>query len=55
MTDDRYQALNENPDLPISQEEIEAGWIRCWCEWDGLVIHVSHPEAQACYCLKGGQ
>lgn len=49
MSNERYQELMDNPNLWLTAEEIEAGWHFC-CEWDYLLIHPSHPEAECCTC-----
>jgi len=48
--EDRYNALmDEKADL--TREEWEDGWHFC-AEWDYLLIHPSHPEANCCSCIE---
>jgi len=49
MTRERYLELERTADLRLTPEEIAAGWHFCW-DWDGLLIHDSDPEADACGC-----
>lgn len=50
MTLPRYDELNrEGRDL--TEAELASGWFYCHCEWDGLLIHESDPEAEVCGCL----
>lgn len=52
MTKERYRELNRDMEARLTPEEIEEGWLFCCCEWDGLLIHKTHPEAECCHCLK---
>lgn len=36
--------------MKLNAAEIIDGWHFCW-EWDGLLIHPSHPEAETCQCI----
>lgn len=49
MTIERYNELSQSGTLPLTPEEIAEGWHFCW-EFDGLLIHPSHPEAKFCTC-----
>ena len=51
MKPERYELL-EKEGLPLTEEEIEAGWLYCNCEWDGMLIHKDWKEAKVCSCLK---
>lgn len=51
MSRERAIALIEDAALQLTPEEMEAGYRFC-CEWDGLLLHGSQPEAQCCSCLK---
>lgn len=51
MSRERYNQLMEDATLPLSKEEFETGYRFC-CDWDGLLIHASHPEANSCTCLE---
>lgn len=51
MTIERYKELCGNPELRLTQEEIDQGYRFC-CEWDGLLIHPRHLESFCCRCLK---
>lgn len=51
MNSKRYKFLREHHDEKLTQEEIDDGWFFC-CEWDGLLIHKTHPEASVCSCMK---
>jgi len=48
MSHHRYFALSHE-DAELTPAEFAAGWHFCW-EWDGLLIHPSHPEAACCTC-----
>ena len=50
MNNQRYRHLMTSND-PLTEEEIEAGWIFC-CEWDGLLINRNDEEGeiQSCTC-----
>lgn len=52
MSVERYIQLEKHRNVNLTPEEVEAGYRFC-CEWDGLLIHASHPEANCCGCLKG--
>lgn len=41
--------LTFNPELRMTKEEVEQGYVFC-CEWDGLVIGPEDPEYQVCLC-----
>lgn len=51
MNESRYNELVEDVSLKLTKEEIEEGWVFC-CEFDGLLIHKDHPEAEYCLCLE---
>ena len=51
----RVMELEENPELPLTQEEIADGWHRC-PDWDFMLVHPKMPESDACLCgiaIKG--
>jgi len=48
MTDERYLAL-ERTGEKLTDAERKEGWHYC-CEWDGLLINKSWPEAECCTC-----
>lgn len=52
MNRERYMELAKNPELKLTEEEIREGWFFCNCEWDGMLIHDSHVEAEFCGCRK---
>lgn len=49
MAKKRYWELTRDASLSLTAAEIEGGWHFCR-EWDGLLIHKSHPEFDACIC-----
>ncbi len=49
MTNDRYFQLMNDLNERLTQQEIEEGWHFC-PDWDGLLIHESHPEFECCTC-----
>lgn len=49
MTRERYRELENNHSLSLTKEEVKQGYHFCY-EWDGLLIHVTHPEFKACIC-----
>lgn len=51
MTHERRMELDNDYELVLTEEEIANGYVFC-CEWDGLTLHASHPEANCCECLK---
>lgn len=51
MATERYNSLMRNPQAKLTSEEVNQGYRFC-CEWDGLLIHHTHPEAMSCSCLK---
>ena len=51
MEKSRYEQLSRNLDESLTDKEVQDGWRFC-CEWDGLLIHSSHPEAECCRCLR---
>lgn len=52
MSDERYEDLERNHlTAKLTPEEITSGYRFC-CEWDLLLIHGSHEEAKACFCLR---
>lgn len=51
MTSARYMELSGDMDLSLTPEEFAAGWHFC-NDWDGLLIHASDPEAEACLCAR---
>lgn len=60
MTYERYEQLmasacSDEPEYALTEKEQAEGWHFCWAEWDGLLIHPSHPEAECCTCPEGKQ
>ena len=51
MTQYRHDELDNDTSLTLTPREIAEGWFFC-CEWDGMLIHKSHPEAECCTCSK---
>lgn len=51
MTQERREYLEKHHNSKLTREEVGAGYRFC-CEWDGLLIHGSYPEAEPCFCLK---
>jgi hypothetical protein len=51
MTLNRRHELENDTTLSLTAKEVAEGWFFC-CEWDGMLIHESHPEAECCTCLK---
>lgn len=51
MTFERYCELERNESCTLLATEVLAGWHFCR-EWDGLLIHKSWPEAEACSCQE---
>lgn len=51
MSKERWVELEKHRLLNLTPKEVEDGYRFC-CEWDGLLIHASHPEADCCSCLK---
>ena len=47
----RYVQLTRTHEANLTEKEVKDGWHFC-CEWDGMLIHSSHPEAECCYCLR---
>jgi hypothetical protein len=52
MTKERYRELQRNMESRLTPQEQNDGWIFCNCEWDGMLIHKSDPEAECCSCLR---
>lgn len=51
MEGERYYELMKDQTKELTPLEVSQGYRFC-CEWDGLLIHASHPEADCCGCLK---
>lgn len=51
MTRERHEELERNANLCLTAREVEQGYRFC-CEFDGLLIHHTHPEAMSCGCLR---
>lgn len=51
MSRERHMYLEKHHNAKLTPEEVDAGYRFC-CEWDGLLIHASHPEAECCMCLR---
>ena len=45
----RFVALMDNDDLPLTQEEKDAGWHFCG-NWDGLLVGPGTMEWDGCTC-----
>lgn len=51
MTDKRYHQLMDSAAECLTPAERRAGWHFC-NEWDGMLIHPSHLEADCCNCIS---
>ena len=51
MNKKRFEQLISSPFGKLTKQEVKDGWHFC-CEWDGMLIHSSHPEAECCYCFR---
>jgi hypothetical protein len=51
MTKERWIQLNKNPELQLTEEEIEEGWHFCY-NWDGLLVGPEMEEMDCCTCFK---
>lgn len=51
MSPERYKELMGDTTLQLTQQEVDKGYVFC-CEWDNLLIHAAHPEADCCGCLR---
>jgi len=53
MKKSRYIQLDKDVELHLTAEEIKEGWHFCM-EWDGLLIHETWVEHEAClgWCKK---
>lgn len=49
MTRQRMIELTKNLNATLTKEELAEGWHFC-SEFDGLLIHSSHPEYEVCTC-----
>ena len=49
MTHERWKQLMEDQSLSLTPGEADEGWHFCH-DWDGLLIHDTDPEAEACTC-----
>lgn len=49
MTRQRYNQLMHNPELKLTDAELEDGWHFCG-EWDGLLVHPACSEYEHCSC-----
>lgn len=47
----RYTELSYNKDAKLTQSGLDAGWFFCSCEWDGMLLHKTDPEAEVCGCF----
>jgi hypothetical protein len=50
----RYAALMDGPDLALTNDERAAGWHFC-PEWDGLLVGPSMLEWDGCTCALAGK
>lgn len=50
MSNARYAALMDNDDLPLTQDEKDAGWHFCHGGWDGLLVGPGMLEWDGCEC-----
>lgn len=51
LTVERFHELENDWSLRLTKEEVAEGWH--WCDdWDGLLIHPTMKEADACLCFK---
>lgn len=51
MIPERMRYLEQNMHVGLKRSEIADGWRFC-CEWDGMLIHRTDPEADCCGCLR---
>ena len=53
MDKDRFKELQFGPDPQIlTKEELEEGYMWCHCEWDGMLMLKTDPEAKFCTCYQ---
>jgi hypothetical protein len=50
MTHSRWRHLAHHGET-LTQDETNAGWHYCNSEWDGMLIHTTWPEKEACTCV----
>lgn len=51
MTKERWAVLSYGNDVPLTIEEIDAGWH--WCaDWDGLLVGPGMGEQDCCLCFE---
>lgn len=50
MTQERYQELENNSELNLTDEEYKKGWHFC-ISWDFMLIHKSWDENSRCKCI----
>lgn len=50
MIPERYKELSKSNSLPLTQEEIKAGWHFCY-EYDGMLVGPGMDVA-GCLCFK---
>lgn len=55
MESERWQALMKDDTLPLTAEEIAAGWHFCMWGWDGLLIGPGMEEMKYCCCDEPGE
>lgn len=49
MTPERYNALMDNEDLELTEDEMLEGWHFCM-DWDFLLVGPGMEETQSCHC-----
>lgn len=49
MTRKEHYVLERDPEAKLTEEQLKDGWHFC-NEWDGMLIHITQPEYEACLC-----
>ena len=49
MTEERWQALMNDPNGRVTKEELAEGWHWCW-DWDDLLVGPGMEEQKFCTC-----
>lgn len=50
MTPERYKELSVDLSTRLTQEEMDAGWRFCICEWDGMLVNINDTEGEGSLC-----
>lgn len=51
MSDERWNALMNDPQAILTKEEMEQGWHWCY-DFDGLLVGPGMGEQQHCHCKQ---